>query len=203
MNQQIYTKSTNTYTLVIDVQERSVNTQNNTSEVFFYFKIDSTKYDFKHNTRIRVYINDRYVYDDTRKLNVPTYSSTYLATGTVTVPHDSDGNKRCEVFAELVFENGGRYYLPTDPVIAESGRTGYMFPLTYIPQASVKFKAINNLVIGETAFIEYEPSTANKYYFRLQYRYKLANGNWSTWQSPNGLTTIKRDNTSFTVNPKC
>lgn len=199
MNQQIYTKSTNTYTLIIDVQERSVNTQNNTSEVYFYFKINSTKYDFKHNTRIRVYINDRYVYDDTRKLNVPTYSSTYLATGTVTVPHDSDGNKRCEVFAELVFENGGRYYLPTDPVIAESGRTGYMFPLTYIPQASVKFKAINNLVIGETAFIEYEPSTANKYYFRLQYRYKLANGNWSTWQSPNGLTTIKRDNTSFTV----
>lgn len=199
MNQQIYKKSTNSYTLVIDIQERSVNTQANTSEVFYYFKIDSTKYDFNHMTRIRVYINDRYVYDDTRKLSVPTYSSTYLATGTVTVPHDSDGNKRCEIFAELVFENGGKYYLPSDPVIAESGRTGYMFPLTYIPQASVKFKAINNLVIGETAFIEYAPSTPNKYYFRLQYRYKLANGNWSTWQSPNGLTTIKRDGTSFTV----
>ena len=200
MNQQTYTKETNTYTLVIDVKETAVNTANNTSDVYFYFKINSTKYDFSHKTRIKVWINDRYVYDDTRTLTVPTYDSTYLATDTVTVPHDSDGTKKCEVFAELVFlNNPGAYYLPQDPIIAESGRTGYMFELTHIAQASLDFKSFQNFYIGQIGQVEYKPSKSNTYYFRFAYRYKKKDGSFSQWIYPNGMTAIKGDQTSFKI----
>ena len=189
-----YTKETNGYTLTIDVREDSYDASANTSEVYFYFKIESTNYDFSHQTKIRVYINDRYVYEDTRTVTIGTYDSAYLATGTVTVPHDSDGTKKCEVFAELVFiNNPGAYYLPQDPVIAEHGRTGYMFELTPLNQLSIDFKSIGITTLGKQGRIIFDVPEPNKYWTWFGYKIEHADGTASQWVYPHGSHSVKAD----------
>lgn len=117
--------------MTLNVSESGTSTNNNTSTLSYSLVLTSTGGSAQYNGAgsYAININGSRVRSGTVNLNVGTYGSVTLASGSTTVGHNNDGSKTVSVSASYS-SAASAYYLPT------SGSTSGSFALTKIPRAS-------------------------------------------------------------------
>lgn len=117
--------------MTLNVSESSTNTSGNYSTLSYSLVLTSTGGSAQYNGAgsYAININGSRVRSGTVNLNVGTYGSVTLASGSTTVGHNNDGSKTVSVSASYS-SAASAYYLPT------SGSTSGSFALTKIPRAS-------------------------------------------------------------------
>lgn len=117
--------------MTLNVSESSTSTANNTSTLSYSLVLTSTGGSAQYigAGSYAVNINGSRVKSGTANLNVATYGSVTLASGSTTVGHNNDGSKTVSVSASYS-SAASAYYLPS------SGSTSGSLTLTKIPRAS-------------------------------------------------------------------
>lgn len=117
--------------MTLNVSESSTSTANNTSALSYSLVLTSTGGSAQYNGAgsYAININGSRVRSGTANLNVGTYGSVTLASGSTTVGHNNDGSKTVSVSASYS-SAASAYYLPS------SGSTSGSLTLTKIPRAS-------------------------------------------------------------------
>lgn len=117
--------------MTLNVSESSTSTANNTSTLSYSLVLTSTGGSAQYNGAgsYAININGSRVRSGTVNLNVGTYGSVTLASGSTTVGHNNDGSKTVSVSASYS-SAASAYYLPS------SGSTSGSLTLTKIPRAS-------------------------------------------------------------------
>lgn len=117
--------------MTLSVSESSTSTANNTSTLSYSLVLTSTGGSAQYNGAgsYAININGSRVRSGTVNLNVGTYGSVTLASGSTTVGHNNDGSKTVSVSASYS-SAASAYYLPS------SGSTSGSLTLTKIPRAS-------------------------------------------------------------------
>ena len=117
--------------MTLNVSESSTSTANNTSALSYSLVLTSTGGSAQYNGAgsYAININGSRVRSGTVNLNVGTYGSVTLASGSTTVGHNNDGSKTVSVSASYS-SAASAYYLPS------SGSTSGSLTLTKIPRAS-------------------------------------------------------------------
>ncbi|MDX8417927.1 DUF859 family phage minor structural protein [Absicoccus intestinalis] len=117
--------------MTLNVLESSTNTSGNYSTLSYSLVLTSTGGSAQYNGAgsYAININGSRVRSGTVNLNVGTYGSVTLASGSTTVGHNNDGSKTVSVSASYS-SAASAYYLPS------SGSTSGSLTLTKIPRAS-------------------------------------------------------------------
>lgn len=117
--------------MTLNVSESGTSTNNNTSTLSYSLVLTSTGGSAQYNGAgsYAININGSRVRSGTVNLNVGTYGSVTLASGSTTVGHNNDGSKTVSVSASYS-SAASAYYLPS------SGSTSGSLTLTKIPRAS-------------------------------------------------------------------
>lgn len=128
----ISTGQTDKYSLLLDVSEKSYSIENNTSQVEWLVGIRSNTAYHNHYGLSETYvvnINGTVVHNAVHKPTVNSGATVWVASGTTTVSHNTDGSKSISVSAS--FNNADRgTYLPT------TGSCSGSLKLTTIPRAT-------------------------------------------------------------------
>ena len=128
----ISTGQTDKYSLLLDVSEKSYSIENNTSQVEWWVGIRSNTAYHNHYGLSETYvvnINGTVVHNAVHKPTVNSGATVWVASGTTTVSHNTDGSKSISVSAS--FNNADRgTYLPT------TGSCSGSLKLTTIPRAT-------------------------------------------------------------------
>ena len=143
------------YRLRLDVTQQSQNIGNNTSTLVWRLYLESTSAYFEGFSISGTYVNingSRAWTAGGGQISTSMYTTKALASGTVTVPHNSDGTKTVAIAAYFTV-NGSSSYLPGNLSISTS------MVLTSIPRASSITLSKTNITIGESVTI-----TANRLY---------------------------------------
>lgn len=143
------------YRLRLDVTQQSQNIGNNTSTLVWRLYLESGSAYFEGFSISGTYVNINGSLAWTAgggQISTSTYTTKALASGTVTVPHNSDGTKTVAIAAYFTV-NGSSSYLPGNLSISTS------MVLTSIPRASSITLSKTNITIGESVTI-----TANRLY---------------------------------------
>ena len=117
--------------MTLNVSESGTSTNNNTSTLSYSLVLTSTGGSAQYTGAgsYAININGSRVRSGTVNLNVGTYGSVTLASGSTTVGHNNDGSKTVSVSASYS-SAASAYYLPS------SGSTSGSLTLTKIPRAS-------------------------------------------------------------------
>ena len=128
----ISTGQTDKYSLLLDVSEKSYSIENNTSQVEWWVGIRSNTAYHNHYGLSETYvvnINGTVVHNAVHTPTVNSGATVWVASGTTTVSHNTDGSKKISVSAS--FNNADRgTYLPT------TGSCSGSLTLTTIPRAT-------------------------------------------------------------------
>lgn len=128
----ISTGQTDKYSLLLDVSEKSYSIENNTSQVEWWVGIRSNTAYHNHYGLSETYvvnINGTVVHNAVHTPTVNSGATVWVASGTTTVSHNTDGSKSISVSAS--FNNADRgTYLPT------TGSCSGSLKLTTIPRAT-------------------------------------------------------------------
>lgn len=128
----ISTGQTDKYSLLLDVSEKSYSIENNTSQVEWWVGIRSNTAYHNHYGLSETYvvnINGTVVHNAVHTPTVNSGATVWVASGTTTVSHNTDGSKKISVSAS--FNNADRgTYLPT------TGSCSGSLKLTTIPRAT-------------------------------------------------------------------
>lgn len=128
----ISTGQTDKYSLLLDVSEKSYSIENNTSQVEWWVGIRSNTAYHNHYGLSETYvvnINGTVVHNAVHTPTVNSGTTVWVASGTTTVSHNTDGSKSISVSAS--FNNADRgTYLPT------TGSCSGSLKLTTIPRAT-------------------------------------------------------------------
>lgn len=140
--------------MTLNASESSTSTANNTSALSYSLVLTSTGGSAQYNGAgsYAININGSRVRSGTANLNVGTYGSVTLASGSTTVGHNNDGSKTVSVSASYS-SAASAYYLPS------SGSTSGSLTLTKIPRAS-KIDAFTGSTIDGTFTVTYTKSVS-------------------------------------------
>lgn len=140
--------------MTLDVSESSTSTADNTSALSYSLVLTSTGGSAQYNGAgsYAIDINGSRVRSGTVNLNVGTYGSVTLASGSTTVGHNNDGSKTVSVSASYS-SAASAYYLPS------SGSTSGSLTLTKIPRAS-KIDAFTGSTVDGTFNVTYTKSVS-------------------------------------------
>lgn len=140
--------------MTLNVSESSTSTANNTSALSYSLVLTSTGGSAQYNGAgsYAININGSRVRSGTANLNVGTYGSVTLASGSTTVSHNKDGSKTVSVSASYS-SAASAYYLPS------SGSTSGSLTLTKIPRAS-KIDAFTGSTVDGTFNVTYTKSVS-------------------------------------------
>lgn len=140
--------------MTLNVSESSTSTANNTSALSYSLVLTSTGGSAQYNGAgsYAININGSRVRSGTVNLNVGTYGSVTLASGSTTVDHNNDGSKTISVSASYS-SAASAYYLPS------SGSTSGSLTLTKIPRAS-KIDAFTGSTVDGTFNVTYTKSVS-------------------------------------------
>lgn len=140
--------------MTLNVSESSTSTANNTSALSYSLVLTSTGGSAQYNGAgsYAININGSRVRSGTANLNVGTYGSVTLASGSTTVGHNNDGSKTVSVSASYS-SAASAYYLPS------SGSTSGSLTLTKIPRAS-KIDTFTGSTIDGTFTVTYTKSVS-------------------------------------------
>lgn len=140
--------------MTLNVSESSTSTANNTSALSYSLVLTSTGGSAQYNGAgsYAININGSRVRSGTVNLNVGTYGSVTLASGSTTVGHNNDGSKTVSVSASYS-SAASAYYLPS------SGSTSGSLTLTKIPRAS-KIDAFTGSTVDGTFNVTYTKSVS-------------------------------------------
>lgn len=140
--------------MTLNVSESSTSTANNTSALSYSLVLTSTGGSAQYNGAgsYAININGSRVRSGTVNLNVGTYGSVTLASGSTTVGHNNDGSKTVSVSASYS-SAASAYYLPS------SGSTSGILTLTKIPRAS-KIDAFTGSTVDGTFTVTYTKSVS-------------------------------------------
>ena len=135
-----FSKSNNTFTLKLTVTENSTSVSGNSSSVSYKLELVSTTKDFyQYSVGASVSLNGRVVATRDRyssgKINLGTYSSVTLLSGSTTIGHNNDGSKTMNVAYSLDMASAS--YTP-----GPMSGSGSM-PLTTIPREAKLTSAPN------------------------------------------------------------
>ena len=125
-----YQSTSRSYVLDLIITEESTSVDTNTSSISYRLQLRSGANNRFSDWPINyaVVINGTTVSSGSPKVNQPYNHTTVLASGTVTVPHDSDGSKNLSLQARISTDS--RPFLPPTMEISDT------LQLTYIPRAS-------------------------------------------------------------------
>ncbi|MDY3034847.1 MAG: DUF859 family phage minor structural protein [Absicoccus sp.] len=140
--------------MTLNVSESSTSTANNTSTLSYSLVLTSTGGSAQYNDAgsYAININGSRVRSGTANLNVGTYGSVTLASGSTTVGHNNDGTKTVSVSASYS-SAASAYYLPS------SGSTSGSLNLTKIPRAS-KIDTFTGSTVDGTFTVTYTKSVS-------------------------------------------
>ena len=140
--------------MTLNVSESSTSTANNTSTLSYSLVLTSTGGSAQYNGAgsYAININGSRVRSGTVNLNVGTYGSVTLASGSTTVGHNNDGSKTVSVSASYS-SAASAYYLPS------SGSTSGSLTLTKIPRAS-KIDTFTGSTVDGTLAVTYTKSVS-------------------------------------------
>lgn len=140
--------------MTLNVSESSTSTANNTSALSYSLVLTSTGGSAQYNGAgsYAININGSRVRSGTANLNVGTYGSVTLASGSTTVSHNNDGSKTVSVSASYS-SAASAYYLPS------SGSTSGSLTLTKIPRAS-KIDTFTGSTVDGTFNVTYTKSVS-------------------------------------------
>ena len=140
--------------MTLNVSESSTSTANNTSALSYSLVLTSTGGSAQYNGAgsYAININGSRVRSGTANLNVGTYGSVTLASGSTTVGHNNDGSKTVSVSASYS-SAASAYYLPS------SGSTSGSLALTKIPRAS-KIDTFTGSTVDGTLAVTYTKSVS-------------------------------------------
>ena len=140
--------------MTLNVSESSTSTANNTSTLSYSLVLTSTGGSAQYNGAgsYAININGSRVRSGTVNLNVGTYGSVTLASGSTTVGHNNDGSKTVSVSASYS-SAASAYYLPS------SGSTSGSLTLTKIPRAS-KIDTFTGSTVDGTFAVTYTKSVS-------------------------------------------
>ena len=140
--------------MTLNVSESSTSTANNTSALSYSLVLTSTGGSAQYNGAgsYAININGSRVRSGTVNLNVGTYGSVTLASGSTTVGHINDGSKTVSVSASYS-SAASAYYLPS------SGSTSGSLTLTKIPRAA-KIDAFTGSTVDGTFNVTYTKSVS-------------------------------------------
>lgn len=140
--------------MTLNVSESSTSTANNTSALSYSLVLTSTGGSAQYNGAgsYAININGSRVRSGTVNLNVGTYGSVTLASGSTTVGHNNDGSKTVSVSASYS-SAASAYYLPS------SGSTSGSLTLTKIPRAS-KIDTFTGSTVDGTFAVTYTKSVS-------------------------------------------
>lgn len=140
--------------MTLNVSESSTSTANNTSALSYSLVLTSTGGSAQYNGAgsYAININGSRVRSGTANLNVGTYGSVTLASGSTTVGHNNDGSKTVSVSASYS-SAASAYYLPS------SGSTSGSLTLTKIPRAS-KIDTFTGSTVDGTFNVTYTKSVS-------------------------------------------
>lgn len=140
--------------MTLNVSESSTSTANNTSALSYSLVLTSTGGLAQYNGAgsYAININGSRVRSGTANLNVGTYGSVTLASGSTTVGHNNDGSKTVSVSASYS-SAASAYYLPS------SGSTSGSLTLTKIPRAS-KIDTFTGSTVDGTFTVTYTKSVS-------------------------------------------
>ena len=140
--------------MTLNVSESSTSTANNTSALSYSLVLTSTGGSAQYNGAgsYAININGSRVRSGTANLNVGTYGSVTLASGSTTVGHNNDGSKTVSVSASYS-SAASAYYLPS------SGSTSGSLTLTKIPRAS-KIDTFTGSTVDGTFTVTYTKSVS-------------------------------------------
>lgn len=140
--------------MTLNVSESSTSTANNTSTLSYSLVLTSTGGSAQYNGAgsYAININGSRVRSGTVNLNVGTYGSVTLASGSTTVGHNNDGSKTVSVSASYS-SAASAYYLPS------SGSTSGSLTLTKIPRAS-KIDTFTGSTVDGTFTVAYTKSVS-------------------------------------------
>ena len=140
--------------MTLNVSESSTSTANNTSTLSYSLVLTSTGGSAQYNGAgsYAININGSRVRSGTVNLNVGTYGSVTLASGSTTVGHNNDGSKTVSVSASYS-SAASAYYLPS------SGSTSGSLALTKIPRAS-KIDTFTGSTVDGTFTVTYTKSVS-------------------------------------------
>lgn len=140
--------------MTLNVSESSTSTANNTSALSYSLVLTSTGGSAQYSGAgsYAININGSRVRSGTVNLNVGTYGSVTLASGSTTVGHNNDGSKTVSVSASYS-SAASAYYLPS------SGSTSGSLTLTKIPRAA-KIDAFTGSTVDGTFNVTYTKSVS-------------------------------------------
>lgn len=146
-----FSKSNNTFTLKLTVTENSTSVSGNSSSVSYKLELISTTKDFyQYGVGASVSLNGRVVATRDRysseKINLGTYSSVTLLSGSTTIGHNNDGSKTMNVAYSLDMASAS--YTP-----GPMSGSGSM-PLTTIPREA-KLTSAPNFTDEDNPTIQY------------------------------------------------
>lgn len=153
----ISTGQTDKYSLLLDVSEKSYSIENNTSQVEWLVGIRSNTAYHNHYGLSETYvvnINGTVVHNAVHTPTVNSGATVWVASGTTTVSHNTDGSKSISVSAS--FNNADRgTYLPT------TGSCSGSLKLTTIPRATTPSIDKPSLDCGSAIKISGTSSSSN------------------------------------------
>ena len=180
-----YDVTSGSYTLRLTVNETATSTPNNTSTVTFSLElIKNSGSGLWNNNNCSWSINiNGTAYSGTFTYDFRNYSSLTLKSNTTQViEHDSDGTKSISVSAYANMDN--------TPYVYPLNASGTL-ALTTIPRAS-DVSVSNYSIVNTTGSLSATITSKANFYHR--WRWKLADGSWSSWTNKGAI-----NNTSATV----
>lgn len=180
-----YDVTSGSYTLRLTVNETATSTPNNTSTVTFSLElIKNSGSGLWNNNNCSWSINiNGTAYSGTFTYDFRSYSSLTLKSNTTQViEHDSDGTKSISVSAYANMDN--------TPYVYPLNASGTL-ALTTIPRAS-DVSVSNYSIVNTTGSLSATITSKANFYHR--WRWKLADGSWSSWTNKGAI-----NNTSATV----
>ena len=180
-----YDVTSGSYTLRLTVNETATSTPNNTSIVTFSLElIKNSGSGLWNNNNCSWSINiNGTAYSGTFTYDFRNYSSLTLKSNTTQViEHDSDGTKSISVSAYANMDN--------TPYVYPLNASGTL-ALTTIPRAS-DVTVSNYSIVNTTGSLSATITSKANFYHR--WRWKLADGSWSSWTNKGAI-----NNTSATV----
>lgn len=180
-----YDVTSGSYTLRLTVNETATSTPNNTSTVTFSLElIKNSGSGLWNNNNCSWSINiNGTSYSGTFTYDFRSYSSLTLKSNTTQViEHDSDGTKSISVSAYANMDN--------TPYVYPLNASGTL-ALTTIPRAS-DVTVSNYSIVNTTGSLSATITSKANFYHR--WRWKLADGSWSSWTNKGAI-----NNTSATV----
>lgn len=159
------------YYISLVLTPKSYSITNNSTPVDYVFKLHSGAYNFAaHSSTGSLKINGESIAITSKQYTIGTYSSLTLKSGTITIPHNSDGTKTISFSASFDVTSKASY----TPAVTLSISGSLTLPT--IPRAS-SFILSGSTQTGSDITVGITPASTS---FTHRVRWRIGSGSWTT-----------------------